>query len=199
MPHPELIVFDLDFTLWDCNGTWCDCLRPPFCVEDNDVIDGSGRWIRLYADVANILDDCDAESIPMALASRTEQPAWARELIDLLGVAHRFEIAEIYPTSKLKHFAALQQVSGIRSDRMLFFDDEIRNIREVSTLGTTCIHVENGLTRDEFQHGLQQFQQHYTGNSMVQPVEGWLRSSAASPQMQLSPRQNDACLSILND
>ena len=25
-----LLVFDLDFTLWDAGGTWCDQTKPPF-------------------------------------------------------------------------------------------------------------------------------------------------------------------------
>ncbi len=40
---------------------------------------------------------------------------------------------------------------------MLFFDDEMRNIREVSELGVTCIIVEDGLTLEVFDHGLRQF------------------------------------------
>ena len=41
----ELVVFDLDFTLWDCGGTWCDCLSPPFMVRDQRILDRTGRWI----------------------------------------------------------------------------------------------------------------------------------------------------------
>ena len=153
----ELIVFDLDFTLWDCGGTWCDCLAPPFRVRNDRVIDRWDRQVRLYPDVHGILDFCDEASITMALASRTEQPDWARQLIELLGIQHRFEFAEIYPSSKLKHFAALRRSSGIDYSRMLFFDDEQRNIDEVSTLGVTSIFVRRGISQDLFESGLQQF------------------------------------------
>jgi len=30
MNYPKVIVFDLDFTLWNGGGTWCDHLRAPF-------------------------------------------------------------------------------------------------------------------------------------------------------------------------
>ncbi len=154
MNHPELVVFDLDFTLWDCGGTWCDCLAPPFERRKNQVLDRNGRVIRLYAHVDEILDYCDLHEIPMALASRTEQPTWAKELIELLGIAHRFQFAEIYPASKLKHFARLQRSSGAAFDRMLFFDDEMRNIIDIRSLGVTCVHVEDGIHRALFEEGV---------------------------------------------
>lgn len=154
MKLPKLIVFDLDFTLWDCGGTWCDCLSPPFILRKSRIFDRGGRHIRLYDEVHSILDQCDSHDVPMALASRTEQPPWARELIDLLGVSGRFAHAEIYPSSKLKHFSALQRASGIEFAEMLFFDDEMRNIREVGNLGVTSILVEDGITRQMFEDSL---------------------------------------------
>ena len=154
---PDLVVFDLDFTLWDCDGTWCDCLTPPFVKEDGKVMDGDGRLVRLYDDVGGILDRCDQNSVPMALASRTEQPTWADELIELLGIGVRFRWTEIYPASKLEHFAALYEGSGVDYERMLFFDDEMRNISEVSKLGVTSVHVKSGVSDAVFSKGLRQF------------------------------------------
>lgn len=156
---PELIVFDLDFTLWDCDGTWCDCLRPPFGQRDGRVMDGDGRVVRLHDDVPAILDECDAEGVPMALASRTEQPSWATELVQLLGISDRFAFHEIYPTTKQKHFAALQAASGVAYDRMLFFDDEMRNITEVSELGVVCVPVRFGFSQAVYQAGLRRYRE----------------------------------------
>lgn len=157
MALPELIVFDLDFTLWDCGGTYCDCLTPPFLAPGGAVQDRSGRIVELYSDVWAILDYCDSKGIAMALASRTEEPVWARQLLDLLAVTDRFGLAEIYPSSKLQHFAALQESSGIDFQAMLFFDDEQRNIVEVETLGVTSIYVPSGMTQDVFDDGLARF------------------------------------------
>lgn len=157
MNLPSLIVFDLDFTLWDCGGTWCDCLLPPFCKRDGRVVDAEQREILLYDCVNDVLQWCDDHGVPMALASRTEQPPWARQLISLLEIADRFAFAEIYPSSKLKHFAALREDSEIEFEEMLFFDDELRNIREVSSLGVTCIHVENGFRQDHFESAINTF------------------------------------------
>ncbi len=146
----ELIVFDLDFTLWDCGGTWCDCLTPPFQIRAGRITDRHDRWVRLYDDVLTILDRCEDQQVAMALASRTEQPAWAIELISLLQIRDRFAFEEIYPSSKIRHFAAIQKASQLSYDQMLFFDDEMRNIREVSSLGVRSIHVPDGMNLDLF-------------------------------------------------
>ena len=155
--RPALVVFDLDFTLWDCGGTWCDCLSPPFGLRGGRVHDQTGRHVRLYEDVFRILDHCDQHGIRMALASRTEQPPWARELVELLSITARFAYAEIYPSSKLKHFAAIRESSGVDYTKMMFFDDEMRNISEVSTLGVSCVHVGDGLTHQIFHASLADF------------------------------------------
>jgi magnesium-dependent phosphatase 1 len=157
LSKPQLIVFDLDFTLWDCGGTWCDCLSPPFDQRCGEVLDRTGRQVRLYEGVSAIFDDCDKHEIPMALASRTEQPEWACELLKLLEIDQRFAFAEIYPSSKIRHFKALAEQSGVMHDEMLFFDDEMRNIHEVSRLGVESIYVEAGLTRAVFEEGLFRF------------------------------------------
>lgn len=151
---PKLVVFDLDFTLWDCGGTWCDCLSPPFAVTDGEIFDRIGRKVRLYPDVIPLLDWCDRHGLPMALASRTEQPSWARELLTLLKISDRFIQAEIYPTSKLRHFAAIREETQIDCGEMIFFDDEMRNIREVGSIGVRSVFVREGLTSDVFHAAL---------------------------------------------
>lgn len=155
--YPRLVVFDLDFTLWDCGGTWCDCLSPPFRMAGSELVDRNGRVVRLYQDVLAILDQCDEAGSTMALASRTEQPGWARELVDRLGISDRFRLAEIYPSSKLKHFAALRDASELDYDEMLFFDDETRNIVEVQTLGVTAFHVTHGISFQVFEDGIERW------------------------------------------
>jgi magnesium-dependent phosphatase 1 len=155
--QPRLIVFDLDFTLWDCGGTWCDCLSPPFRSVAGKIVDRGRRQVQLYRDVLSILDECDRRAIQFAVASRTEQPSWARELLNLLDIDRRFVWSEIFPASKLQHFERLQRSSGLAYRDMLFFDDELRNIREVSRLGVTCVHVEAGLDQQLFASSLRRF------------------------------------------
>lgn len=158
MPNDlQLIVFDLDFTLWDCGGLWVDCTAPPYKKRNDCILDNSGRTMRLYSDIPEILDTIDRMGIPMALASRTEQPQWARELLDLMGYRDRFEYEEIFPSSKVAHFANLHDQSGIDYNEMLFFDDEKRNIIEVGELGVKCIEVTRGVDLAYFNAGLKNF------------------------------------------
>lgn len=155
MAGVELIVFDLDFTLWDCGGLWVDCTDYPFRTDRNGkIIDRSGRHLRLFEEVPGILDEADRMGVPMALASRTEQPGWARSLLDLLGIRDRFTYEEIYPGSKVAHFQKLKCDSGVDFRQMLFFDDENRNIVEVGDLGVNAIGVPRGIDRRLFDAGL---------------------------------------------
>ena len=154
----SLVVFDLDFTLWDCGGLWVDCTRPPYRRDaEARILDSAQRVMRRYSDVPEILDELEALGCPMALASRTEQPAWARELLDLMDYRHRFDYEEIFPSSKLVHFSNLKRDSGFPYSEMLFFDDEYRNIAEVGALGVNCIEIRRGLDREAFEQGLALF------------------------------------------
>ncbi len=153
----KLVVFDLDFTLWNAGDVWCDCLTPPFRVESGDVRDARGAAIRLYPDVLDILDRLDTLDIQMALASRTKEPDWANELLELLSVRHRFSFAEIYPSSKIHHFERLRTSSGAAFEEMLFFDDEERNVIEVGQLGVATYYVSQGMSKGLFKKGLERF------------------------------------------
>ena len=93
----------------------------------------------------------------MGLASRTHEPGWARELLGLLGLRGRFDFEEIYPGAKPAHFAALREDSGAEYEAMLFFDDEMRNIREVGDLGVSCVEVRSGMSWDLLARGLERF------------------------------------------
>lgn len=157
MSQPGLVVFDLDFTLWDCGGTWCDCLSPPFSGETKGVFDSHGRHVQLYHDVIPILETLDQMEIPMALASRTERPAWARQLLDRLGIRTRFQFEEIFPGSKVTHLKNICHASGIRLEDMLFFDDEMRNLHDLQPYGVRCIFVQDGLNESLFRQGLELF------------------------------------------
>lgn len=141
----RLVVFDLDFTLWDCGGTWVDCTTPPFEERDGRIVDQAGNHCHLYEDVIPVLDHLQERGKTLALASRTHDPEAARSLLNLLGIADRFPHQQIFPGSKLFHFEKLQKDTGLAYKEMVFFDDEMRNIVETNSLGVTAIHVANGL------------------------------------------------------
>uniref|UniRef100_A0ABM5EJ91 Magnesium-dependent phosphatase 1 isoform X2 n=1 Tax=Pogona vitticeps TaxID=103695 RepID=A0ABM5EJ91_9SAUR len=153
---PSLVVFDLDYTLWPF---WVDThVDPPFRKSsDGTVRDRNGRLVNLYPEVPAVLQQLHSAGISMAAASRTGEVRGATQLLDLLGLAHYFRYTEIYPGSKVTHFQRLSQQSGIPLCQMLFFDDENRNIYDVSKLGVTCILVPNGMNLSLLNHGLEAF------------------------------------------
>lgn len=143
-----LVVFDLDFTLWDAGGTWCDHTVPPYRRENGHILDGEGRLIVLYPEVRPILENLSEKGFSMALASRTHSPEVARRLLELFGISRHFTYQQIYPGSKVRHFRYLQQDSGIPYEMMYFFDDEHRNVEEVENLGVNALRVHSGLSWD---------------------------------------------------
>ena len=142
----KLFVFDLDFTLWNAGGTWCDHTNPPFRRVNSHVEDSYGSRIVLYPDVLRILNQLKANNYTMALASRTGEPSWAVQLLKLFEIDHFFEYKEIYPGSKITHFHKLQKQTGIPFSNMVFFDDEMRNIHDVGSLGVKAVFVEEGIS-----------------------------------------------------
>ncbi len=150
----QLCVFDLDFTIWDAGGTWCDHLQAPFRCSDGVVMDRRGRVVTLYPDIPAILDQLDEMRVPIGIASRTYEPEWAESILRLLGIDDRFAYRAIYPSTKTQHFADLQRQSGIAYDEMLFFDDEHRNIRDVENLGVTAVEVVGDMTIKLFRDAL---------------------------------------------
>ncbi len=153
-PYPKLIVFDLDFTLWNCGGSWIDATIWPFENLNGRVYDAEGREFELYPDVDSIISNLESQDLQLALASRTMEPEWANWLLDAWKMTDRFHHREIYPGSKLQHFGTLKKRTKFAYKDMLFFDDEERNIREVGELGVTAVHVLDGLGKDVFEDGL---------------------------------------------
>lgn len=141
----RLVVFDLDFTLWDAGGTWCDHTNPPYKRINNHVEDSWGSRIVLYPDVMEVLEELKQQGFTMALASRTGAPQWAQKLLHLFEINTYFDYKEIYPGSKIEHFNQLHHLTKIPFENMVFFDDEMRNISEVGSLGVHAVYVEDGI------------------------------------------------------
>lgn len=153
---PRLVVFDLDYTLWPF---WCDThVSPPFHRNSNGIlVDLYNFQIKTYGDVVNVLKSLKSHDIPMAAASRTETPRVAETLLKLLDLDCYFSFKEIYPGSKVKHFSNFHRDSKLEYREMIFFDDEQRNVHEISKLGVTCQYVDNGLTVKDLEVAFRKF------------------------------------------
>jgi magnesium-dependent phosphatase 1 len=144
----QLFVFDLDFTLWDAGGTWCDCLIPPFKMMQGKLIDSEASHIVLYPDVPAILRNLKEHNRKIAVASRSTSPKIAKELMGIFDIRKYVDYIEISPNSKTEHFIKLAAKSKLEFRDMVFFDDEYRNITDVALLGVECIQITSGLKKN---------------------------------------------------
>ncbi|XP_031217098.1 magnesium-dependent phosphatase 1 isoform X1 [Mastomys coucha] len=163
MTHlPKLAVFDLDYTLWPF---WVDThVDPPFHKSsDGTVRDRRGQNIQLYPEVPEVLRRLQSLGVPVAAASRTSEIHGANQLLELFDLGKYFTHREIYPGSKVMHFERLHHKTGVPFSQMIFFDDENRNIIDVSKLGVTCIHIQSGVSLQTLTQGLETFAKVHAG------------------------------------
>jgi magnesium-dependent phosphatase 1 len=142
----KLFVFDLDFTVWDAGGTWCDATRPPYFWKNGKLFDQGNRWIRLYDDIITIFHELKQKDKLIVAASRTYEPGWAQDLLHLFDIDKYFDKKEIYPASKILHFKEIKNYFKVPFEQMVFFDDEYRNIEAVGQLGVQTVFVRDGIT-----------------------------------------------------
>ncbi|KAF8567134.1 hypothetical protein P879_07574 [Paragonimus westermani] len=164
---PKLIVFDLDLTLWpfDCD----DFVGHKFQKKGTKVLDSNGEAVNVCPDSNYLLESIKNEDgVLLACASRTVFPESALQLIRVHGWDKLFDVMEIYPSSKVKHFNALAKKTGVPFNEMLFFDDLHWNIDEVGRLGVHAHLVENGINTGLVRYALQSYEQaHKSRNTGV--------------------------------
>ncbi|CAG7661867.1 unnamed protein product [Allacma fusca] len=142
--RPRLIVFDLDFTLWPfwVDGSGFTHVRAPFCKKKGKVVDSWGKIINISGEIYEILKYLKTEDFRIGVASATRQIDGAEELIHHFGWDEFIDYKQIYPGSKLRHFSRLKEMSDCEYHEMLFFDDDIRFVEEVRSLGKTSTTFE---------------------------------------------------------
>ncbi|KAK9499444.1 hypothetical protein O3M35_002476 [Rhynocoris fuscipes] len=152
---PKLVVFDLDYTLWPF---WVDThVTPPFRKSNGKVVDSRGATIKFYPEVPQILQKLSDMNITIGVASRTSEIAGAEQLCELFGWNKYFTYKEIYPGCKVAHFNQFKKKTGFEFHDMLFFDDESRNITDLTKINVTSILVKNGMTLKVLDEGLEVF------------------------------------------
>ncbi|XP_050421677.1 magnesium-dependent phosphatase 1-like isoform X2 [Adelges cooleyi] len=138
---PNLIVFDLDNTLWPFHTDQCQ--RPFQLHSPGIVMDFDGNKYELFPEVIELLRKLKNKNYILAVASRIEDIPTAYQLLIYFNILHFFTYIEVYPCKKTIHFQWLHLKSLLPYDQMIFYDDNIRNIQSVAKLGVRTYHVKN--------------------------------------------------------
>lgn len=116
----------------------------------------------------------DSKHTLIAIASCCDEPAWAREILQKFRIFDPTEqrwtvsmadtiasqdLVQIHHTNKTQHHKYLKAASGIPFEDMIFFDDQMGNIRSVSGIGVLSIQTsgDDGVSWKTFVEGLRQF------------------------------------------
>jgi len=133
------------------------------------LTDRGGVPIRVFDGAAHALREINrmrrkGSDIRAAIASRTDEPRWARICLEhmaihddeedgetLTALKDCFEdrLIEISYGSKVGHLERLHRKTGIPYEEMSFFDNEHWNIQDVSRAlpGVKCFYTPDGMTR----------------------------------------------------
>uniref|UniRef100_A0A7S3L5V5 Magnesium-dependent phosphatase-1 n=1 Tax=Amphora coffeiformis TaxID=265554 RepID=A0A7S3L5V5_9STRA len=178
----KLAVFDLDYTVW--KPEMYQLARTPKLVEASSkprlgakiiheaqtttkgmILMSGGEPIRMFkgANVAlteiNLMQG-EGMDISAAVASKTDEPEWARMCMEHMALDDGTSLAscfedriEISYGSKVGHITRLHKKTGIPFSEMAFFDNEYGNIRSVSKAlpDVRCYYTPDGMTREAWE------------------------------------------------
>lgn len=159
----------------------------PFTYSPNYATDGTlytrGREpVRLLGQVRDVLRELYADrgntwaNVRVGISSRTDQPDWARELLEKFTVtvdkddegdpdAETFTLIDVFrggpmeirQDSKVQHFQRIASATGVAMEEMLFLDNELGNCRQIAQLGVVVVYCPDGVTTDLWERALQAF------------------------------------------
>ncbi|XP_067940483.1 magnesium-dependent phosphatase 1-like, partial [Watersipora subatra] len=94
-----------------------------------------------YPDSPLILQTLSSERYELAVASRSDTPDCVRSILKLLGWEKYFSYTQIYPGTKTVHLEQWQTDKAVRwrFQYYAYFDDEMRNISDMSNLGKLTV------------------------------------------------------------
>lgn len=169
---PKLIAFDLDGTLW-YPEMYQLYSGSPFTAVDGgrkSLLTKSGTKVNLLGSVGRILDELKTlafwKDTKIAWVSTCDEPSWAKECLKKFRTTPNdivFEncadSSEIHYGNKKEHFRNIKkQFPGIGFEEMIFFDNQMDNIRNVKELGVFCVYCPDGVTEEIWVGGLKGFE-----------------------------------------
>ena len=159
---PQLVCFDLDFTLWQPELYQLSSGSPFKGCKDGSVLTARGERLDLFPAARAALAELDDAGVPIAIASRASEVSWAMEIMRLLRVDKKRTMADVIGSSpvviqggsKVHHLKHVSSEAGVPLSEIVFFDNERTNIAEVEKLGCTCVYCPRGLKDGVFREGL---------------------------------------------
>ena len=187
MLWPSLVVFDLDFTLWHrprFRG------GPPWAPVDDGfggITSSCGEQLDLYPASRRALLALSDADVPVAVASRTHRADWALEWLATLRLEPGGRTAQdvigtcpivIQDGPKAAHLLRIHERTKVPLSEMLFFDDNLADVRAVAGQGVTSVHCvaadrrrqRCGLTDEAFREGLRVYSKLAAQRTAVSPV-----------------------------
>jgi magnesium-dependent phosphatase 1 len=190
--RPKLVIFDLDGCLWRPEMYeliyFMGNSGAPFTPSKEDpniLLSRKGEPVYLLGDVREVLRELHQDpywqGVPVGISSRTNEPNWARELLEKFVVeCDSFSTSkggksnitssrstplsdvfdgpiEIASDSKIDHFYRIQHETKVAWKEMIFLDNEIGNCEMVASLGVSVGYCPGGVTKDLWDATLKAF------------------------------------------
>jgi magnesium-dependent phosphatase 1 len=176
-PLPKVIVFDLDGCLWTPEMYeivyFMGGQGAPFREDPNhpsNLLTCGNRPVQLLGDVRSVFEEIYrqpwSKSVSIGISSRTDEPSWARELLEKFRITTNDDgkpislidvlngPIEIAKDSKVSHFERIRARTGVPYEEMVFFDNEFGNCERVASLGVTVVYCPDGVTSELWESGI---------------------------------------------
>ena len=171
---PKLIGFDLDGTIWTPD-MYMLYGGAPFTVAGDgtkQLKDSRGDTVELLGISGTILHDLNYheawEGVRVAWVSKCDEPEWADEClrkfrstgVDPKPLEKLAHTSHIYKGNKKDHFRRIQkEFPQLQFEDMVFYDNQMDNIRAVEGLGVACYYCPQGMTEKIWLDSLEHYAQ----------------------------------------
>lgn len=164
MKLPKVVALDLDGTIWDPEMYQLYGGAPFKQKSPALLVDRKGEEVYLHTGVYECFEYVKQNGIIMAVASTTDEPAWARECLDKfilpsaqVSLSSRVDITEIYKANKQAHMRAICKKAGCDLQDILFIDNQMNNINACQQIGVPSFFTPKGLTTEMWHAALVYF------------------------------------------